>query len=192
VSTASSRTTTACWAPPMRSWRASSTSPRAPSTTGSRAIPPSPRRCARAGSWRMGGWRAASTSGRSAGAARSSARCCTTARSGRSRMSCSIRPTRGPASSGCATAGAGHGPRRTGRDRTTIPAIPSACWPSSTPRANAPARKRWRNFRPSDVAPTFWPTPRWAQAARFLRASPMPSQLEPMNMRSMPRKMPSV
>ena len=31
-----------------------------------------------------------------------------------------------------------------------------------------------------------------AQAARFFRASPMPSQLEPMNMRSMPRKMPSV
>ena len=33
---------------------------------------------------------------------------------------------------------------------------------------------------------------RAAQAARFLRASPMPSQLEPMKMRSMPRKMPSV
>jgi hypothetical protein len=30
------------------------------------------------------------------------------------------------------------------------------------------------------------------QAARFLRASPMPSQLEPMKIRSMPRKMPSV
>ena len=44
----------------------------------------------------------------------------------------------------------------------------------------------------SGASPICWPTPPSAQAARFLRASPMPSQLEPMKIRSMPRKMPSV
>jgi hypothetical protein len=77
------------------------------------------------------------------------------ARSGRSRTSCSIRPTRGPASSGCAIAGARPGRRRQRLRRTTTPAVPTACWPSSMPQASAPEPRRWRSFRPSGAAPTF-------------------------------------
>ena len=34
---------------------------------------------------------------------------------------------------------------KSGPGRTTTPAVPDACWPSSMPRASAPARRRWRN-----------------------------------------------
>ena len=78
---------------------------------------------------------------------------------------------------------------RAGRRR---PAVRTTCWPSSMPRASARGKRRWRSAPSSGAALTFWPTPPSAQAARFFRASPMPSQLEPMKIRSMPRKMPSV
>ena len=60
--------------------------------------------------------------------------------------------------------------------------------PSWTPRASALEERSRSQERLADLRLDA----AWAQAARFFSASPMPSQLEPMKIRSMPRKMPSV
>ena len=169
---------------------------RAPSTTGSRATPRSPRRCTRAGSWPMRGWRAASTSARSATSSKVER---TVLHDGQERTLTNV--VHYPPDTRACIFWLRNRRRATWSEKQARPGRTMQLERSAT-SSRWPARRRRRTRPPgADVsralpcraaaAPTFWPTLA-AQAARFLRASPMPSQLEPMKIRSMPRKMPSV